>query len=53
MIHGVLHLIGYGDKTESESKKMRELEKDAMFMFHVEHEKEVYKENVPRGTKQE
>jgi rRNA maturation RNase YbeY len=51
MIHGVLHLIGFGDKTEIESEKMRELEKDAMLMFHVEHEKEVYKENVPRGTK--
>jgi probable rRNA maturation factor len=53
MIHGVLHLIGYGDKTESESEKMRELELDAMLMFHVEHETNFYKANVPRGTKQE
>jgi len=23
MIHGVLHLLGYGDKTEEEQKRMR------------------------------
>lgn len=26
MIHGVLHLLGYGDKSESDKKKMREKE---------------------------
>jgi len=26
MAHGILHLCGYGDKTESEKKKMREKE---------------------------
>jgi len=26
MVHGLLHLCGYGDKTEKESKKMRMLE---------------------------
>lgn len=26
IIHGVLHLLGYGDKSDSEAKRMRELE---------------------------
>ena len=26
VVHGLLHLIGYGDKSESESKTMRQLE---------------------------
>ncbi|MDE5703268.1 MAG: rRNA maturation RNase YbeY, partial [Bacteroidales bacterium] len=26
MVHGILHLAGYGDKTPAESKKMREME---------------------------
>lgn len=26
MIHGILHLAGYGDKTPAEAKKMREME---------------------------
>lgn len=30
IIHGVLHLCGYGDKSEAEAKKMRELEDEAL-----------------------
>lgn len=30
IIHGVLHLCGYGDKTELEAKKMRALENEAL-----------------------
>ncbi len=35
MAHGLLHLIGYGDKTEAESEAMRALEQGKMNMFHV------------------
>ncbi|MCU0443410.1 MAG: rRNA maturation RNase YbeY [Microscillaceae bacterium] len=30
MIHGVFHLLGYGDKTEAEQKQMRQLENDCL-----------------------
>ena len=30
IIHGVLHLCGYGDKTEEEAKRMRVLEEEAL-----------------------
>ena len=33
MVHGVLHLIGYGDKTEAEAAKMRELEAEALSLY--------------------
>lgn len=33
--HGLLHLCGYGDKNEEEKKLMRQLENDAIDMFHV------------------
>ncbi|MEW2920634.1 rRNA maturation RNase YbeY [Muricauda sp. ANG21] len=36
MSHGVLHLMGYGDKTDSEVKLMREKEEEKIKMFHVE-----------------
>jgi rRNA maturation RNase YbeY len=36
MSHGVLHLMGYGDKTDSEVKWMREKEEEKIKMFHVE-----------------
>ncbi len=36
MSHGILHLMGYKDKSEIESTKMRSLEDDAIEMFHVE-----------------
>ena len=35
MIHGVLHFIGYNDKTSSEKKEFREQEALALSMFHV------------------
>ena len=33
IIHGVLHLCGYGDKSEVEAKRMRELEEEALEMM--------------------
>ncbi len=37
LVHGVLHLMGYKDKSESDQKKMRQKENDAINMFHVKH----------------
>jgi len=37
MAHGVLHLAGYGDKTDSEIELMRGKEDEKMKLFHVEH----------------
>ncbi len=37
IIHGVLHLAGFQDKTEEESSAMRLAEDQALSMFHVEH----------------
>ncbi|MEX0273154.1 MAG: rRNA maturation RNase YbeY [Flavobacteriaceae bacterium] len=34
--HGVLHMMGYGDKTEMERVMMREKEVEKIKMFHVE-----------------
>ena len=36
IIHGCLHLVGFGDKTDDEAKQMREEENKALNMFHVE-----------------
>lgn len=36
MIHGILHLCGYKDKSEEESDIMRAKENDKMQLFHVE-----------------
>ncbi len=36
MSHGVLHLLGYKDKTESEKNLMREKENEMIGLFHVE-----------------
>lgn len=33
IIHGVLHLCGFGDKTEDEEKEMRELENNALSLI--------------------
>lgn len=37
MIHGILHCIGYSDKTEDEQLIMRQEEDKMLNMFHVEH----------------
>ena len=36
MIHGVLHLLGYKDKSEEDVKVMRQKENEMINMFHVE-----------------
>lgn len=36
MAHGVLHLIGYKDKSKDESEMMRAKEAEKMQLFHVE-----------------
>ncbi len=36
IIHGILHLCGYGDKTESEAALMRQKEDEKIALFHVE-----------------
>lgn len=36
MSHGLLHLMGYGDKTEKEAAIMRQKEEEKMQLFHVE-----------------
>ncbi|NJW51978.1 rRNA maturation RNase YbeY [Salinimicrobium oceani] len=36
IIHGVLHLCGYHDKTSDEAQEMRVKEEEKMKMFHVE-----------------
>ncbi len=33
MIHGVLHLIGFGDKTKQEKDRMRKMENDALHLW--------------------
>ena len=37
MAHGVLHLLGYGDKSEEETMQMRLKEDEKIKLFHVEH----------------
>ncbi len=37
MVHGVLHLMGYTDKSEREVQRMRQKEEEKMKLFHVEH----------------
>ncbi|TMM58977.1 rRNA maturation RNase YbeY [Maribacter algarum] len=36
MAHGILHLSGYGDKSDKEAKVMRAKEEEKMKLFHVE-----------------
>lgn len=36
IVHGVLHLLGQGDKSEDEAKEMRRLEEEALTLFHEE-----------------
>ncbi|MDM9629876.1 rRNA maturation RNase YbeY [Robiginitalea aurantiaca] len=35
--HGLFHLMGHNDKTESDIVRMRSLESEAIEMFHVKH----------------
>ncbi len=37
IIHGVLHLCGYKDKSEDDAKLMRSKEDEKIAMFHMEH----------------
>ena len=37
MAHGVLHLLGFGDKSEEEADLMRSKENEKIKLFHVEH----------------
>ena len=39
MVHGVLHLLGFKDKSEREAAEMRTQEDAALDLFHVEHSK--------------
>jgi rRNA maturation RNase YbeY len=36
MAHGVLHLMGYSDKSEAAKREMKSKEDEKMIMFHVE-----------------
>ena len=36
MIHGILHMMKYGDKTQEDTLLMRKKEEEKMKMFHVE-----------------
>lgn len=36
MVHGILHLSGYKDKSDDEERQMRLLEDQKLLMFHVE-----------------
>ena len=37
MAHGVLHLLGFKDKSPEDAQAMRKAEDEALEMFHVEH----------------
>jgi probable rRNA maturation factor len=37
IVHGVLHLAGFKDKSPEESQAMRDAEDRALALFHVEH----------------
>ena len=37
MVHGLLHLMNYNDKTDEEQELMTQKENDKLKMFHVEH----------------
>lgn len=54
VVHGLLHLLGFGDKSAAEAEQMRILENDALmrFVFHVEQFEltKDKKRGVPRGT---
>ena len=37
LIHGILHCVGYSDKTYNDKQIMREKEEEMLKRFHVEH----------------
>lgn len=37
MVHGLLHLLGYKDKSDQDARLMREKENEKIKLFHVEH----------------
>ena len=37
LIHGVLHCVGYSDKTPNDKQLMRQKEDEMLTLFHVEH----------------
>lgn len=37
MAHGLLHMLGYGDKNDEEAQMMRAKENEKIKLFHVEH----------------
>ena len=37
LIHGILHCVGYSDKTPNDKQIMREIEDEMLKQFHVEH----------------
>lgn len=41
MAHGLLHLAGFGDKSEEDVRVMREQESKALELFHVKHRRNV------------
>jgi rRNA maturation RNase YbeY len=44
LAHGILHLLGYKDKTDAEIKEMRNKEEESISLYHETNSK------VPRGT---
>lgn len=36
IVHGVLHLLGQGDKSDEEAREMRRQEEEALALFHEE-----------------
>ena len=36
MIHGILHCVGFNDKTEDDKRMMRKKENELLKLFHVE-----------------
>ena len=36
VVHGVLHLLGQGDKSDDEAREMRRQEEEALALFHEE-----------------
>jgi rRNA maturation RNase YbeY len=37
LIHGILHCVGYSDKTPKDKQVMRKKEDELLKQFHVEH----------------